>query len=60
MKPVSIQPRELDDAMPLTVSLKTLARRLDAHRSSVRHRLREADSDADACRLRGEPGTLSE
>ena len=42
MKPVSIQPRERDDATPLTVSLGTLALRLDAHRSSVRRWLRDA------------------
>lgn len=42
MKPVSIQQRELSDATPLTVSLRTLALRLDAHRSSVRRWLREA------------------
>ena len=42
MKPVSIQPRELDDVTPLTISLKTLALRLDAHRTSVRRWLREA------------------
>ncbi len=42
MEPVSIQPRELEDVTPLTVSLKTLALRLDAHRSSVRRWLHEA------------------
>jgi hypothetical protein len=31
-----------DEDAPLTVSLKTLARRLDAHRSSVRRWLAEA------------------
>jgi len=31
-----------DEDVPLTVSLKTLARRLDAHRSSVRRWLTEA------------------
>ena len=39
---MSIQPRELDDVTPLTISLKTLALRLDAHRTSVRRWLREA------------------
>jgi len=42
MKPVTIQSRELDDAMPLTISLKTLALRLDAHRASVRRWLTQA------------------
>lgn len=42
MTPVSIQQREPDDATPLTVSLGTLAHRLDAHRSSVRRWLRQA------------------
>ncbi len=34
--------RQAADVAPLTVSLKTLALRLDAHRSSVRRWLREA------------------
>ncbi|MEI8194496.1 MAG: helix-turn-helix domain-containing protein [Phycisphaerae bacterium] len=34
--------RSAPDQIPLAVSLKTLARRLDAHRSSVRRWLREA------------------
>ena len=37
-----IQSRDPDDGTPPVVSLKTLARRLDAHRSSVRRWLREA------------------
>lgn len=41
MKPASTLLRELDDGTPLTISLKTLARRLDAHRSSVRRWLRK-------------------
>jgi len=32
----------MDEDVPLAVSLKTLARRLDAHRSSVRRWLAEA------------------
>jgi len=32
----------IDDTQPLTVSLKTLAKRLDAHRSSVRRWLQQA------------------
>ena len=42
MKSVSIQSCELADGRPLTVSLHTLALRLDAHRSSVRRWLRDA------------------
>ncbi len=37
-----IQPHKPDERHPLAVSLKTLALRLDAHRSSVRRWLREA------------------
>jgi len=32
----------IEDTKPLTVSLKTLAKRLDAHRSSVRRWLQQA------------------
>lgn len=39
---LQVQPREVDDAARLTVSLKTLSRLLDAHRSSVRRWLQEA------------------
>ena len=35
-------PRSSVQAAPLAISLKTLAERLDAHRSSVRRWLREA------------------
>jgi hypothetical protein len=60
MKTAGVQSRAPKDETAMAVRLKALAHRLDAHRSSVRRWLREADSDADACRLSGEPGTLSE
>jgi hypothetical protein len=34
--------QRIDDTQPLTVSLKTIAQRLDAHRSSVRRWLQQA------------------
>ena len=37
-----IQPHATGSQVPLAISLKTLAVRLDAHRSSVRRWLREA------------------
>lgn len=42
MRRTGIQTYGPDEATPLTVSLKTLANRLDAHRSSVRRWLRDA------------------
>ena len=43
MSDASVQFRQsIDDSQRLTVSLKTLAERLDAHRSSVRRWLQQA------------------
>ena len=43
MSDASVQDRQsIDDSQRLTVSLKTLARMLDAHRSSVRRWLQQA------------------
>lgn len=42
MRRTGIQRHGPEEATPLTVSLKTLALRLDAHRSSVRRWLRTA------------------
>jgi hypothetical protein len=38
----STRARDPADTTPLTISLQTLARRLDAHRSTVRRWLRDA------------------
>ena len=42
MPHTGVQPYNPNQSQPLAVSLKTLALRLDAHRSSVRRWLREA------------------